>query len=198
MSDWLTDALLNYGPLLLAVSAFLSSLFLPFPTSWVMLAGGALAATGAMSLPWLVLAAFVGAVLGDQAGYFLGVAIHDRMVRMAMRSRRGEKLYQRAHHLAETRGWLGVFLSRWLLSPLGPYVNLISGAAEMTWARFTLWAGLGKLFWVGLYCGLGFAFAQNLPLVARAMGRLSWAATGLVLGAVVLALYWQRRRAPQD
>ncbi len=42
MSDWLTDALLNYGPLLLAVSAFLSSLFLPFPTSWVMLAGGGL------------------------------------------------------------------------------------------------------------------------------------------------------------
>jgi len=208
MSDWLTQALLTYGPLVLGLSAFLSCLFLPFPTSWVMLAGGALAATDTMSLPWVMLAAFTGAVLGDQAGYFSGVAVHDRLVALASRRKRSDMLYQRARGLVESRGWLGVFLSRWLLAPLGPYVNLISGvglihrfddhSAEMSWARFTLWAAIGKGVWVAIYCGLGFGFAQNLPLVAQSLGRLSWALSGLVLAGVALIIYRQKRRTPQD
>ena len=194
MSDWLQTALLDYGPLLLGLSAFLSSLIVPIPTSWVMLAGGALAATGALSLPWLFLAGVTGAILGDQAGYVSGVALHDRVVSLSQRNRRSQQLYQKAHDLAETRGWLGVFLSRWLFSPLGPYVNIISGAADMTCARFTLWASLGKVFWVGLYCGLGFVFADNLPEVTRKMGKLTWVLTALILVALAVALYWTKRR----
>lgn len=194
MSDWLTDALLTYGPLLLGLSTFACCLIVPIPASWLMLAAGALASSGEMSLPFVMLVAFAGAILGDQTGYFTGVAIHDRVEALAKRHKRSAQLYQRAHDLAETRGGPGVFFSRWLLSPLGPYVNLISGAAEMTWARFALWASLGKVVWVGLYCGLGYMFAHNLPRVARLLGGVTWALTGLAIVAVGLGIYWQRRR----
>ncbi|WP_175556940.1 DedA family protein [Shimia gijangensis] len=194
MSDWLTQALLTYGPLLLGLSTFACCLIVPIPASWLMLAAGALASTGAMSLPVLLVVAYVGAVLGDQLGYFTGVAIHDRVQAIAGRHRRSAQLFQNAQDLTASRGGLGVFLSRWLLSPLGPYVNIISGAAEMTWARFTLWASLGKLVWVGLYCGVGFVFAQNLPRVARMLGGLTWALTGVAILTAIIAIYWQRRR----
>lgn len=194
MSDLLTNALLTYGPLLLGLSTFACCLIVPIPASWVMLAAGALASSGEMSLPFVMLVAFAGAILGDQTGYFTGVAIHDRVETLAMRHRRSAQLYQRAHDLAESRGGLGVFFSRWLLSPLGPYVNLISGAAEMTWARFTLWASLGKVVWVSLYCGLGFLFAHNLPKVARLLGGVTWALTGMAVVVIAIAIYVQRRR----
>ncbi|WP_299350305.1 VTT domain-containing protein [uncultured Shimia sp.] len=194
MADWLTDALLTYGPLLVGLCTFACCLIVPIPASWLMLAGGALASGGAMSLPLLMIVAFAGAVLGDQTGYFTGVAIHDRVQAFAQRHRRSAQLYRRAQDLTDTRGGPGVFFSRWLLSPLGPYVNLISGAADMTWARFTLWASLGKLVWVGLYCGLGFLFAHNLPKVARLLGGVTWALTGLAIVIVAAAIYWQRRQ----
>ena len=194
MSDLLTDALLTYGPLLLGLTTFACCLIVPMPVSWLLLASGALAASGDMSLPFVMLVAATGAILGDQTGYFTGVAIHDRVQALAQRNRRSAELYRRAQDLTDSRGGLGVFFSRWLFSPLGPYVNFLSGAADMTWARFTLWASLGKAFWVGLYCGLGFVFAENLPEVARKMGRLTWIFTGLAIAALVLALYWHKRR----
>ena len=194
MSDLLTDALLAYGPLLLGISTFACCLIVPIPVSWLLLASGAMSATGQMSLPLVLLVASCGAILGDQTGYFTGVAVHDRVVAMASRNRRSAELYHRAQELTDRRGGLGVFFSRWLFSPLGPYVNFISGAADMTWARFTLWASLGKVFWVGLYCGLGYVFADNLPEVARRTGKLTWTLTGLVLVAGALGLYWHKRR----
>ena len=54
------------------VSAFLSCLLVPIPTSLMMLTGGAFAAAGDIALWQVALAAWVGAVLGDQTGFFIG------------------------------------------------------------------------------------------------------------------------------
>lgn len=62
----------DYGVWVIAASAFLSCLALPIPTSLMMLTGGAFAAAGDLAL-WQVMAgAWVGAVFGDQTGYFIG------------------------------------------------------------------------------------------------------------------------------
>jgi membrane protein DedA with SNARE-associated domain len=90
-----------------------------------------------------------------------------------------------AEAAVDRRGALAVFLSRWLFSPLGPYVNLLAGGAGMGWPRFTAMSAAGEAVWVTVYVGLGFAFAGQLAAVA---GLLS-DSVGLLTSGLLAALF---------
>jgi membrane protein DedA with SNARE-associated domain len=93
----------------------------------------------------------------------------------------------RAAALLAQRGGLAVFLSRWLVAPLGPYVNLAAGASGMGWASFTAWGVAGEVVWVTLYVGLGYTFAGNL---AAATAQAATILGFLAAGAVAAGLGW--------
>ena len=105
------------------------------------------------------------------------------------------RLLSRARKLTFRYGAKGIFLSRWLFSPLGPYVNFMAGGTHFAWLRFSLWSVLGEIYWVCIYVGLGFAFAQQLnvvlDLVIATSGALLWVAVTLILGVFLI---WRVRR----
>ena len=150
MTEAALDLLLGGGPVILALATFLSCLALPVPSSILMLSAGAFAASGDLNLATVVLAALAGAVLGDQAGFLLGRAGQGRIATLATRSDAARRLAADASRLIQHRGNTGVFLSRWLFSPLGPYVNFAAAGLGMDRSRFTLWAALGEVVWVTL------------------------------------------------
>ncbi len=86
----------------------------------------------------------------------------------------------------DRNGAAAVFLSRWLLSPLGPYVNLIAGSTGLGWLRFTLAGIAGEALWTGMYVGAGFAFGGNIQaandMLGSLLGLIGGAAAVLVLG----------------
>ncbi|WP_434619613.1 DedA family protein [Tabrizicola sp. M-4] len=185
MTDWLLGLVPIYGGWLLAVGTFLSCLALPIPASILMLAAGGFAAAGDLTLAGSAGAALAGAVAGDQAGYFAG-----RFGGAGMIDRLGAKAapVARARDLLARKGGVAVFLSRWLVSALGPYVNVAAGAAGQGWARFTAWGVAGEAVWVGLYVGVGWSVAGNLAAASSmAVDVLGFLAAGAVgLGA----LWW--------
>lgn len=77
------------GIYVIFASAFLSCLALPIPTSLKMLTGGAFVAAGDLTFWGVGLAAYVGAVAGDQAGHFVGrtggFALAERLARSPSR-----------------------------------------------------------------------------------------------------------------
>ena len=93
-------------------------------------------------------------------------------------------------------GGSSVFFSCWLVAPLGPYVNYVSGLTRFTWLRFALWGIAGELVWVTLYVGLGYTFADRVSALATLMGNLS----GLLLAvaATVGIGLWIFRRKPRQ
>lgn len=199
----MTDALLalvpQYGAALLMVVTFLSCLALPVPASIMMLTGGAFAAGGDLSLLSVGGAAFAGAVAGDQAGYAIGRFGEGWIDRQTRAHPRRLALLERARAFSRRWGGPGVFFSRWLVSPLGPYVNFLSGAADVGWRRFALWAMAGEAVWVGLYVGLGYGFASRLEAVAEILGNVSGAlAAGLVTVLLGLFLWKRMREEPQE
>lgn len=192
LTDWVLAQLPLYGPWLLGMTTFLSCLALPVPASLMMIASGAFVATGDLSLPAIGGAAFVGAVSGDQAGFWLG----RRAGRLlpAPDSRKGKLISAALEQLAR-KGAVTVFLSRWLFSALGPWVNLAAGASGFRHPRFTLAGVLGEAVWVGAYVGLGIAFGANL----QAAADLASNALGLMAaGAMAVALGWWLWRAARQ
>ena len=199
MTDWFLGLVPVHGLWLIALVTFASCLALPMPASVVMMAAGGFAASGDLVLWQVVTAAILGAVAGDQLGFGIGrIGGASLVERLSLGAR--APLILRAQGMMEARGSLAVFLSRWLFSPLGPYVNLLSGALRQRWTPFTSWGVSGEVVWCSVYVVIGWYFAGNLSAASDLLGSiLGLVATGaavLVLGAWLLAL--ARRERSED
>lgn len=198
MTETLIALVPAYGVGLVALATFLSCLALPVPSSVIMLAAGGFAAAGDLVLWQVAGAALAGAVLGDQVGYQMG-RVGRRYLSGSRLAPRRAKMLARARDLLRARGEMAVFLSRWLFSPLGPYVNFAGGAADLPRGRFTRAGVAGEAVWVTVYVGLGAAFADNLLALADILGNASGLLAALaVVGLLALWLQGsvrQRRRS---
>ena len=185
MTETLMRLVSDFGAPSLFVILAINCLGVPFPTSLIMLALGALAANDEISLVSFASAGIAGAVVGDQLGYGLGSlgsrAIAERSAGIPWLA----AALKRAGDFETSWGDTGIFLSRWLLSPLGPYVNVVAGMTAYSWPRFTFWAAAGEALWVAIYLGLGFAFSRSVQALADLLGSLSWMLVGTVATAVL-------------
>jgi membrane-associated protein len=188
MTDWLLGLVPQYGLWLLAVTTFLSCLALPLPASILMLTAGGFAAAGDLVLWHSFAAAAAGGIAGDQLGYFAGRALGAGLLGQLRKDPARDKLFAKADGLMERKGLIAVFLTRWLLSPLGPYVNLIAGSTRFGWGRFTTAGVAGEATWAGLYVGAGFVFGGNITAASNAIGSLLGMIGGA--GAVVALGFW--------
>ena len=188
MTAWLLALVPQYGLWLLAATTFLSCLALPFPASILMLTAGGFAAAGDLGLWQAFLAAAAGGIAGDQLGYWAGRRFGAAFLSRLRKDAARDKLLARADALMDRRGVLAVFLSRWLVSPLGPWVNLTAGSTGYGWHRFTVAGVAGEAVWAGLYVGTGYVFAGNVEAASNLLGSV----LGMVAGAsaVVILGYW--------
>lgn len=196
MSDYLLATLGVYGVPVLFVALLVGSAGVPMPASLLLVAAGSFIEQGELDL-WPVLAlSATGAVLGDQIGYALGRWGGRRLTRRLGGFVGGEKKVEEAEAWLKRRGGAGVFLSRWLLTPLGPIVNLTAGATQYPWPRFLLYGVLGEALWVALYVLLGRFFSDRVQALSDILGDLTWAILGLVAAAVLGVLLFRRLREP--
>lgn len=173
-----------YGLALIAVATFLSCLALPIPASLVMLSAGGFAASGDLVLWQAGAAALAGAVAGDQLGYRLGRLGQRLLAGRTLPPRRAALMAKARTYLQDNGAW-AVFFSRWLVSPLGPYVNFAGGAVRLDWGAFTRAGIAGELVWVAIYVGLGAAFADDILALADLLGSASGLLAALAVAGVL-------------
>jgi membrane protein DedA with SNARE-associated domain len=196
--SWLT----LYGLPALFVVLVVASVGVPLPVTLLLVAAGSFVEQGEMKL-WEVCAlACAGAVTGDQIGYWIGRVGERGVVRKITSRFGGEAGVERAEAFTRRWGGAGVFLSRWLFTPLGPWINQTSGAARYSWSRFTLWDVLGEALWVVLYVSLGRAFSGSVQELADLLGNLAWVAVGalatILLGWKVFNYFRAPATTPPD
>lgn len=187
MTDTLLGLVPTWGALLVGIANFLSCIALPIPASLIMLAAGAFVAAGDLTVTSVWIAAAIGAVTGDQAGYALGRWGGEPLIARLTQRRTTRKLATRAIDSLTAQAALVVFFSRWLVSALGPYVNLAAGATRLNWVPFTVFGVVGELIWVSLYIGIGYAFSSQIDEVGSIVGNVSGA-----LAAGVVAIVFGR------
>lgn len=180
----------DWGALIVGLANLLACMALPIPASLVMLAAGAFIATGDLIPATVWSAAILGAIAGDQIGYAVGRLGLTRLAGRFATNRRAVRMGHKAARWLDRRRIPALFLSRWAVSALGPYINLAAGAARMRWLDFTLPAVAGELVWCTIYLGLGWGFARDIEFIGEALGNLAFAASAgvvaLVLGRALL------------
>jgi membrane-associated protein len=191
MSDLVLTLAADYGVPLLFCVTFLSCLALPVPSSLLMLASGGFAATGDLSLPVVAAAAFFGAVIGDNLGYWIARGLGTRLTDWLAKRPKRAAVRQRAEEYMAKWGGSSVFFSCWLVAPLGPTMNYVSGLSRFSWPRFALWGMAGEVVWVSIYVGLGYLFADNLTAISDLLGNISGFLAALVV-AIGLGIWLVR------
>ncbi len=185
MTDLLMQLIADYGLVVLSASIILACLALPLPSSILLVLSGAFVGSGDLDLLAVVIVAFSSAVIGDQLAYFLGAKGGDALEARLANSPKHSKSIRRAKAFSAKWGGIGVFLSRWLVAPIGPWINYASGMGDYHWRGFTFWALLGEVIWVGGYLGLGILFSANAEAIAELLTDISWFLLG-ALGMFVL------------
>ncbi|WP_210605213.1 DedA family protein [Brevibacterium oceani] len=175
--------------LLIAVAASLDSLVPVVPSETLLISAAAFAASGVPYPAGLVLAAAIGAMVGDLAAHLVGRFVRSRMQRIRLRrvrlSKHASGIVESARSVFARRGCSALIAGRFI--PGGRTVTTVgSGMLGFSLRGFLLWDGLGSLAWalystgIGLFGGTAF---DDQPLLGVAVGigiALSTAAAGEV------------------
>lgn len=176
----------------LETSAFVG---LVVPGEVTLLIAGLLASQGILHLWGLAIAASVGAILGDSAGYWIG-----RYGGLKVLRRYGkyfffkEKYLETTQQYFETHGGKTVLFGRFVgvVRAFGP---MVAGISRMPYGKFLAYDIVGAILSTTLVLVLGFFFGESWRLISDLLGWGGAVAFGVIVAAAVgLALYRRRRR----
>ena len=185
----------HYGLAFLFLIISLESAGVWVPGETALVAAGVLASRGHFSIATVVGLAALGAILGDNVGYWIG-RIYGR--KLFVRFRRLEAVLPRAERFFRRHGGKAVFFARFVagLRVTGAWM---AGISHMHWWRFLVWNALGGVVW-----------ATGVGLVAYYLGRATadlvsqygliggGAAVGLAVATFLGIHFWRRRMEGTD
>ncbi|MGD0048789.1 MAG: DedA family protein [Bryobacteraceae bacterium] len=198
MNDQLLAAVSQFGAPALFGIVTIAAIGVPLPITLLLIVAGSMISQGALNPWWAIGAASAGSILGDQAGYAIGrwggPAVVTRLSGLF-----GKRVNLQAME-AKVKAWggSGIFITRWLLSPLGPWINLASGTAGYPWHRFLFWDILGEITGAAVFISLGWFFSDRVMSLDGVLGDLTWAIAALLASVVfgyLLLTYLRRARA---
>jgi membrane-associated protein len=145
-----------------------------------------------LSLPQVLIAAVVGALLGAHVGYWIG----RRGGRALLARSRSRKLHEgadRAEELLNRYGHAKAIVLARFVPVVRTVLNPLAGALNVPARLFTLWQVVGGLIWtVGLVLA-GYALGSSIPNVDRYL--LPMVALVVVISLIPLVLEVLRSRS---
>jgi membrane-associated protein len=157
--------MINYGPLVLGLAMLPGSLGLPLPVGVLLIAAGALVRQGILDWYAVFLFAWLGAMLSDALTYTIGSRtggwLRDHF------SESFTDTWHQAEVLFKNRGGWAVFTTSCLIRGLAIPTNLIAGSSHYPLRHFIAWDAAGKIVWILLHAGLGYAFASQWQFVSK-------------------------------
>src|SRR5215213_8053308 len=151
----------HYGYLVVLFGVMLESTGVPLPGETILLAAGVLVQRGHLDLGDTIAFGILGAVLGDQIGYWVGREGGRPFV-----LRWGRYLFitpgrlGRAEAFFERHGGKAVFLARFF-SGLRVFGALVAGISRMRWGTFLIYNALGGAVWATAVVLVGYFLGSS-------------------------------------
>src|SRR5262249_3189513 len=150
--------------MLFAVVA-IESLGIPVPGETALVTAAALAALGRLDITVVIGTAAVAAIVGDNAGYWIGREGGTAAIRRyGRRVGLTEERIALVHGYFERHGGKTVFIARFV-ALLRSWAAALAGAGKMPYGTFTLYNALGGVVWASAFGLVGYLFGQSLPRV---------------------------------
>jgi membrane protein DedA with SNARE-associated domain len=187
MVDFLNGFSVHLIYMLLFFLLLLCGVGFPMAEELVLLAGGVLVASGVLHPLLMLLATFLGTIVGDVLLFWLGRGLASRLTTWAYVRRwlPAQKVAEGGRFFARY-GTTTVFMARFIPGLRAP-TFFLAGTMQMPFWRFTAIDVLAGLIFVPMVCWLGYLFADHFDVLTSWFRNVE-RATVTVL--VLLALSW--------
>jgi membrane protein DedA with SNARE-associated domain len=151
--DWLKDYSASpWFYLIILIVAFFDSFFPVVPSETMVIIGGVSAGLGQLEWPLVAVLAALGAFLGDNFAYYIGVFFSERLQKRYNKTNKGRQRLRWAQHQIENRGGNLLITARFI--PGGrTIVTLSCGITGQSRRWFMKWSAIAGVIW-GLYATL--------------------------------------------
>jgi len=151
--DWLKDYSASpWFYLIILIVAFFDSFFPVVPSETMVIIGGVSAGLGQLEWPIVAVLAALGAFLGDNFAYYIGVFFSERLQKRYNKTNKGRQRLRWAQHQIENRGGNLLITARFI--PGGrTIVTLSCGITGQSRRWFMKWSAIAGVIW-GLYATL--------------------------------------------
>jgi len=189
--DSILHLISQYGYLIVFFGVMAESTGVPLPGETILISAGILAQQGGLDLGDAIFFGILGAVVGDQIGYWAGreggrpfVLRYGRYVLITP-----ERL-ERAEAFFARHGGKAVFMARFF-SGLRVFGALVAGMSRMRWGTFFFYNALGGATWATAAVLGGYFLGSSIGFLERWMGRASILLAGLLVSAMILYLAYR-------
>lgn len=198
METWIFDLVEGSGYAGVFLLMLLETLFPPIPSEVIMPIAGVVAASGSLSLFWVVVAGTAGAMLGNTLWYLLALKIGlDRF--RALIERHGRWLTMNWSDVEKGRGAFDrygkviVFAGR-MIPTIRSVVSIPAGLLQMKLPPFLIWSTIGTAIWSAGLAVAGWLLGRNVQQIESILGPVS---TAVIVAVVGLYLWrqitWSRK-----
>jgi membrane protein DedA with SNARE-associated domain len=190
----MTHFIEHYGLVFLFGIVCLESAGLWVPGETALIAAAVYASNGHLSIAGVIGVAAVGAIIGDNIGYWLGREGGRRLLyRYAWLTRFADRVMPPAERFFKRHGGKAVFLARFFggVRVTGAWM---AGITRMEWWRFLAWNAAGGIVWA---VGIGLVAYYAGRAAADAIGHYGLIGGGVAIAAGLLVVgafhVWKRR-----
>jgi len=189
----------HYGYLIVFFGVMLGTAGVPFPSAAILLTAGVLVQQGHLGLRTAIVIGILGAILGNQIGYWVGhragrpfVLKWGRYVKLTPES------LEQVERLFARHGGRAVFVARFFaISRL--LEALVAGMSRMRWGTFVFYSILGGAVWATAVVLVGYVFGQSWRSAQHWSGRVPLLLVlllGVALGLFLAYRWTTSRRSP--
>jgi membrane protein DedA with SNARE-associated domain len=184
----LESLITHYGYMALLVGTI-------FEGETILILGGIAAHLGYLSLPWVILVAFLGGFCGDQLFFYLGRHHNRSFFTFLSKSPSWQRRAQRVQNLI-TRYRLVLILGFRFLYGLRMITPFVLGMSRVPIRYFLFLNMISVLVWAGLIGSTGYLFGNALGMILGDLKRYEWEVIllGTTLGLLIWAVHHYRSR----
>lgn len=185
----------QFGYIAVAALIFLENIFPPIPSEVILPFSGFLTNSTQMTLPGVIIASTVGALLGAYLLYGIGRVIsRERLINffntktMRLLGFKGEEV-GRVVDWFDTKGQITVLLCR-CIPGVRSLISIPAGTAQMKLGRFTLLTVVGSGVWNTILCTMGSFAGSAWEQVSNEIGWLSDIVKYVLIAAFIALCVW--------
>ena len=151
----------DYGYLIVFFGVVLGTMGIPFPSAAILLASGVLVQQGALGLEGALVFGVLGAIVGNQIGYWVGYqAGRPFVLKWGRHVKLTPERLAWVERLFVRHGGKAVFAGRFF-SVSRVLEALVAGTSRMRWGTFFFYSVLGGVVWATSVILAGYFFGQG-------------------------------------
>jgi membrane-associated protein len=159
LSQWVSQSPLTY---LVILALALADILALVPADTVLVTAVVLALQGPLLVAGVGVAAFVGAVAGDNILYVLGRTVGSPLIGRLFRSESSRERLDWAHRQMHRHYNLAIIAGRFV--PVGRTATMFAaGLSHLPWRRFIVPETIAAALWVAYYVGMSVLFGDAVP-----------------------------------